>query len=619
MRPEDRRRLLLAAGLWALGILLLTVFSYRTLFSGALTDPDSMDFAQIARNMVNGHGYATGILRPLAVTGFAGPDTSGVAPDVSRAPLYPFVLMLAFMGHGRHGGDALVVGVSLLLFFLSVYGVFRLARVLFPAPDQIWIALLSMGLYGIGGGTLGYALAGGPVTLATLLVTALMIALHRAAETPRRAATFGGALRVGVLLGLCYLAQYSLLLLALPVLVYVFLCRPPARAWAGVGACALGFLVITGPWLIRNARLSHGDPFFTLLFYGIMANTPDYPGTSTIYRSVVPQTGPLVYFYQHLAEMPARAGQGLTVYRDGLLQAFNFFLLAAAAASLLWRAPDARQNAVRACGAVGILLVVLVTSLFQPTVAMIAPFAPLITVAAVGFVFSLLAEQKWDPVSQRIALWTLGLFVCGGALVQDIGRRPPDLSIAQGLQALFNQNLIPTDGPAHAAPDALITESPWETSWRFGLPSVWMPADDNAYQAVSAAAQRSGIAIQAILLTPHLAGYDIADGEAQPWVLLSTHTTAVQDHVKADQYWDNFAAMVAHNDPRVRSLLAKYSAGVLQTYAANGKGKADADFQSKYGPISDVLTDFTPLPSVVESDNYNSTVFLRSTVPSFSQ
>jgi hypothetical protein len=611
-RPEDRGRFWLATGLWTLALLALAVFFYRNVYTGSLTNPDAMDFAQIARNMVNGHGYATAILRPLAVSGFAGPDASGVAPDVSRAPLYPLILMFAFMGHGKHGGDSLVIALSLALFFLSVYGVYRLSRTFFPAPEQIWIAVLSMGLYGVGSGAMGYAFAGGPVSLATLLVTVLMIALYRAAETPTRPATFGGALWVGGLLGFCYLAQYSLLLLALPVLVYVFFSRPPVRAWAGIGACVLGFLIITGPWLIRNARLCHGDPFFTLLFYGIMANTSDYPGQSTIYRSVVPSVGPLVYFYQHLPDMPVRLGQGLTIYRDGLLQAFNFFLLAAAAASLLWRAPDVRQNAVRACAAIGILVIVVVTSLFQPTVQMIAPFAPLITVAAVGFVFSTVTAQGWDIVSQRIALWGMGLLVGLGAFVQDVGLKPINDSIAQGMNSLSDQTLNPIDNDGRTPPDAVISDSPWDIAWRLSVPSVWLPADNNAYQNVAAAAARSQVNIRAMLLTPHMADYDIADGEATSWVLLSTHPTADQDHLKADQYWDNFASLVARKDPRVRALIAKYPPDVLQNYLANNKAQVDANYQTQYGQISDIIADFNdPLASVTESNSYKSTVFLR--------
>ena len=99
--------------------------------------------------------------------------------------------------------------------------------------------------------------------------------------------------------------------------------------------------------------------------------------------------------------MLARVGRGLTVYRDNLLQAFNVFLLAAAAASLLWRAPDARLNALRGFAAFCLLAVILVTALFAPAVQIIAPFAPLITVVAVGFVFSMVAEQDWDPLLQR--------------------------------------------------------------------------------------------------------------------------------------------------------------------------------------------------------------------------
>lgn len=598
---------MIAAALWALGILLLTLYTYHKFFQGSLTDPDAMDYAQIAHNMANGHGYGTSILRPLAVSGFAGPDKTGVAPDVSRAPLYPFVLMLAMLGHGRSADANVVVAISLLLFLVSVWGVYRLARTLFPAPTQVGIALLSAGLYGVGGSALGYAVEGLPVTLATLTVTGLLIALFRAAETAKRPATFLSALWVGVWLGLCYLTQYSLLILALPVLVYLFFSRAPARAWVGIGACVLGFVIIAGPWMYRNAVLCHGDPFFTLLFYGIMANTPDYPGSSTIYRSLMPQTGPLVYFYTHLSDMLARDGRGLLVYRDTLLQGFNFFLLAAAAASLLWRASDARVNALRACAAVGIFLIVLITSLFQPSVQMIAPFAPLIAVSAVGFIVTAVSQQSWEPTLQRTALWGLGLLVGLGAFVQEIGQKPPQGDImANGLSALSNQHLSPTQ--------AVISDAPWEIAWRLGLPAVWLPTDNNTYQTVSSEIARSGLNITAMLLTPNMAAYDIADGEAVPWVLLSqpAHVNAYKDQENTDAKWDALGAMIAHHDPRVHALTAKYSQTILQNWVSSSKQNADANYQTNFGAISDILSDFAPQPPVTEADQLDSTLFLRT-------
>ena len=604
-RSPEQGRFLLLCGVCALAILAVVVISYRRFFTnpggpgGTLTDAETMDIAQLARNMATGHGFATSIWRPLAVTGFAGPDSSGVAPDITHPPLYPFILMLAAMAHGGHLGDNTVVLVSLVLFLASVLAVYRLARTLFPAPEQAPIALLSAGFYTIGGDAIFYAIAGLPVALATLLVTLLLIALHRAHEIPGRPARVGSALAVGLLLGLCYLTQYSLLLLALPALVYLFFSRAPERAWAGVGACVLGFFLIAGPWMVRNAHLGHGNPIFTLLFYSIMDNSSAYPGHTSIYRSAMPEIGPLAYFYTHLPDMLARGGRGLTYYRDNLLEAFNVLLLAAAVASLLWRVTDERVNALRGYGAFCLLAIVVLTTLFLPDVKSIAPFAPLITVVAVGYIFSVLAQQNWEPLLQRTAIWSLGLLIGLGALIQFVGRTPalPN-PVAGGIAQLSSLGL--------AANKAVITDTPFDVSWRTGLPSVWLPTDNAAYEAVKAAVQQKDVSIQAMLLTPMLVNYDLGAGEAAPWFTLSKQPDEITRHAQFVQRLNQqIAALVKARDPRVMTMTRDQ----LQSVEGSQLKKLDPEYDA-LDLISDIATSFTPSQPVVEANSFRSTLFL---------
>ena len=609
--PQEGRFLLLGA-VWALAILALTVFSYKRFLppGSVLTNPDAMDFAQIARNIAAGHGYATSILRPLAVTGFTPLDSAGTAPDVSRAPLYPLLLMLCAVAHGGHLSDNVVLIVSLSLFLATVFAAYRLARLLFPAPEQAGIALLSAGLYGIGGEALGFALLGLPVALATLMVTLLLIALYRAMDVPGRPAGIGSAILVGVLAGLCYLTQYSLLLLAAPALVYLFFSRAPERAWAGAGAGALGFFVVTGAWMARNAHLSHGDPFFTLLFYSLMDQSADYPGYSTIYRSAAPPVGPLIYFYTHLPDMIAREGRGLTFYRDTLLQVFNVFLLAAAVASLLWRPPDARLNALRGYAAFCLLALILVTALFAPDASVIAPFAPIVIVVAVGYVFSTVAAQNWETLLQRTAIWTLGLLVGLGALIQFAGRKPmmPN-PVSNGIGQVSALGL--------KANQAVISDTPWEVTWRTGLPAVWLPADSTAFQAVTAQAGQSGVTIDAMLLTPLLSSYDLGNGEASAWVALSKNPLAADKQPQIAQAAANY---VRKSVPGLSGATTDQLARTAQYQQVYGYYLSHFDPElGACGPISDVMATFGAAnprdPSVPEFDNFPSTLFLRRQTP----
>ena len=592
--------------LWAVAILALTVLSYKHFFvasGGLLTDQEAMDFAQIARNMALGHGYATSVLRPLAIIGFAPPDASGVAPDVSHAPLYPFLLMLVALIHGRGLGDNTVVVTSLFLFLCSVLAVYRLARTLFPAPEQAGIALLSVGLYGIGSEMLGNALLGLPVTLATLAVTLLLIAMHRATETAGRRAGPGSALVVGLLLGLCYLTQYSLLLLAVPALVYLFFTRAPERSWAAIGACTLGFFAITGTWLVRNAHISHGNPFFTLLFYSIMNNTDAYPGYTTVYRSAVPPSSLLVYFFSHLPEMLARVGRGLTLYRDTLLQAFNVFLLAAAVASLLWRASDTRLSALRWFAAFCLLEIVVVTSLFDPNAQIIAPFAPLITVVAVGFVFSLVAEQNWEPFWQRTTVWSLALLVILGAVVQFAGKKPvPADPISGAVQALSGLGLRPNQ--------AVISDVPWELTWRTGLPVIWLPAENETYQGTVSLTSQVNVPISAMVLTPNMGSYDLAGQEIASWWHLQTYSgTYLQAIEPLNQQAVQIDAAVADHDPRVTPAILQFRKSI-----PDYEKRLYGQYQQQVATLTDissVTADFSPYKYAAEADGVSSNLFLH--------
>ena len=385
-----------------------------------------MDYAQIARNIASGHGFATSILRPLAVSGIVGLH-DGTTPDISRAPLYPFVLMVAFILHGGHGGGNVVILVSLLFFLASAYAVYRLAQAVLPS-EQPWPALLSAGMYIIGGNALGYAVSGLPVSLATLLVSLFLLSLHRAHETGGKPKAGLETLLVGLLLGLCYLVQYSLLLLAIPTLIYIYASRAPARALQGVLLCAAGFLVVTLPWLIRNAVVTHGNPFFSLLLYGVMADTSEYPGATTIYRSVLPEATPFLVLFCPSARDGRQDGARPDVLPgalDGRL--FDLGLRAGGCVAACGVSPTRASMPCAAYAAVCLVLIALVTAVISPSAQILAPFAPIMIVLAVGFVWEIMAQQRWPALSQRLTLWGWGAMV-GLGLFRRADRARPCLS-----------------------------------------------------------------------------------------------------------------------------------------------------------------------------------------------
>ncbi len=627
-RPVSRSPALLSALLWALACLLLTLFALKRLFSGDLVNADAMDYAQIARNLATGHGFSTSIFRPLALSGFVLP-ANGVVPDVSHAPLYPAVLALAFLGHGGHGGALAVVLTSLFFFGLSVVGTYVLARTLLPTLGP-WPALLAMGLYVLGGSALGFAAAGLPVSLATLLLTALIIALHRAHESAARPAAPLSEVLVGALLGLCFLTQYSLLLLVVPTLLYVFASRAPVRAWRGVGLCALGFVVVTAGWLVHMASLT-GNPFFNLRAYDIMADTPDYPGATTIYRSVVPPEGPFAFFFAHLPQMLAKAGRGMGYYQTHGLDVFNVFVLAAALVSLLWRFVDVRLAILRGYLALCLVLLILVTVFFAPSVQIIAPFAPALCVLAVGFAFELMRRQDWQPLSQRLTAWGWAVLVSGGLLALLVSSAPAPSPLTRGLALV---TAPPLKSPAATVlhdqliRGAILTDTPWEIAWRTGVPAVWLPRDNQAYQQTLARTTSVHMNVPLLLLTPNITGYIDSTTGGSAWLQFYRHpdvwdlqqralgqTALLPQQIEARA--DVLRTRIDAHDPRVsltRADLAAQLAEARRTMperVLQARDNVQQSFQESYGPISEIVQDYGFLATQTEADQLNSTLYIR--------
>ena len=615
--------------LWALAALILAVLAYRRLFPGELIDADAMDYAQIARNIATGHGFSTGILRPLAVTGYV-TVTNGLSPDISHAPLYPFLLALAFAAHGGHGGAVVVVALSLFFFLLSVWGVYVLARTLLPA-EGFWPALLAAGLYVLGGAPLGLAVAGLPVSLATLILCGLLIALHRAHEVSSRPVPPAREIWVGVLLGLCFLAQYSLLLLVLPTLLYVFASRDPVRAWRGVGLCAAGFFAITGAWLVRMTHVT-GNPFFTLRLYDLMANTPDYPGPTSIYRGVAPADSPFAYFFAHGPQMLVKAGQNLGYYQLHGLEVFGTLALAGALASLLWRFADIRLGILRVYVFLCLFGLIVTSTFFAPSVQTIAPFAPVLIVLAIGFAVELMRRQQWPELPQRVAFWVWGLLTACGLLTLFCSP-PPTLNPVQA--GISMTAVPPLPAPLgdlvrrQILAGAVITDTPWELTWRTERPAVWLPRDNQAYEATVARSGETGkINAPALLLTPNVAGYNDGSSEGVAWLSLATHSQAWQEHqqamANADRLPQQIQAravmmrkMIDHHDPRItltRADLAQQLADAEATMPGRirqARQQAQQQFDSVYGPVSEIMQDYAPAAIRPEVNRASSTLYIH--------
>src|SRR5579862_3848639 len=103
---ESRLRVVCLAIISLVGPVMLLGFSMR-LLGFHLSDSDALDYAQLGRSLLAGHGFVTHILRPLALTHGHDPLTQ---PDVTHGPLFPFLLALSFGAFGAR--DTVAMGLS---------------------------------------------------------------------------------------------------------------------------------------------------------------------------------------------------------------------------------------------------------------------------------------------------------------------------------------------------------------------------------------------------------------------------------------------------------------------------------------------------------------------------
>jgi hypothetical protein len=290
-------------GVVVLGLVMfLLVFNLRAYKN--MNTIEAMDAAQLARNLAGGKGYSTLFIRPFSiflVTNKNGGLTQTVEagdaailkhphPDLANPPVYPVLiagLMKIFPGYysipsretsasdvppwewshiwnndGRfwwYPGDFMIAIFNEILFLLTVWLVFRLARKLFDSTVAWVSCLLMIGteLYW------RFAVSGLSTILVMLLFVGLvwiMVLIEEAVRTEmgnRRIFILAGLAGGIVAMGL--LTRYSFGWLIIPVVVFIILFGGKMRVPAAM-TVALAFAVLISPWIIRNFQVS-GTPF----------------------------------------------------------------------------------------------------------------------------------------------------------------------------------------------------------------------------------------------------------------------------------------------------------------------------------------------------------------------
>lgn len=288
---------------------------YDSLCFRNLSTEEAMDASQLARNISDGKGFKTDVVRPFSMylvsrhRADKSPLVEDRHPDLANAPLYPLFASVALklvppedLTEVRRfsvaRADLVLAIVNQCLLLGSALLVFILARRLFDRAVAAVSALVFVGteIYW------RFSISGLSTNLLIVLVLMLAWFLLRINETAREQRPLGRVLfhaaAAGLCLGMLGLGRYSLLCLVVPVSFFVLTYAGRARA-ASLAVLLFMTALVVSPWIARNIQVS-GTPFGTAGF-AFAEHTDAFPA-DRLQRSIDPDLGlPLSEYVEKLS------------------------------------------------------------------------------------------------------------------------------------------------------------------------------------------------------------------------------------------------------------------------------------------------------------------------------
>ena len=464
---DDRLRRAMLVGVLVLAPPLLLYLYYRNVFPGLL-NTGALDFAQLGRNLSEGRGFVTYILRPLTLTG----DDPLRQLDTLHGPLYPFLVAIAIGAMGEK--DSVVALVSGIFYMLTVPAIYLLGRRMFHRAVGLIAALVFTG----NALMLEYGISGLHITLYAFLSTWLFLALYHvyratAAEEDgaTRPAPRAALVAVGLLLGLLYLTD-PVFVWAIPgVLALVYgTCR--GQGWRTTGHMTLPLLLLVLPWMARNWVLA-GNPLFGSRGYELWMHTKSaYPGY-LLYRMTPDGLVMSVEMFKLLGlKVLLGAGQAI----QNFPQVTASWVLAFFLPSLLFPFRQRSVNAVRAALMVFFLCILAGTLLFEMWMPIFVATIPAMLVFSVAYMLHLVGRAGLNRRQMGLVSVLLG-----GLILYPLASQ---LLLEPAPKPLTNVAVVQRMGQT-VDPDALIlSDAPSIVAWYADRPTVWLPRGRHELQAV---------------------------------------------------------------------------------------------------------------------------------------
>lgn len=458
----------------ALGLPLLILWAVYARQFRQISDMDSMDMAQVARNVQSGNGFVTSVVRPLATTCKDGIVTGDKGarlvrmPDMVHPPLFIVAeaIVFAFGPSSKSGAsDNKALAVTALFFLLTIPVLYALAKGMFNARvGQLTVFAYVTSLF-----MTNMILSTGSATMAAFMFTLLCLAILRYAQEAQPEAGVPNSRQVlikaalcGAAFAGCYLTDYMLLFAFLPVAICVYVAGK-REGKVGLAAFLVAFLIVAGPWMIRNTSLT-GNPFFGLRALEIGMGTTAHPGYS-LYRSTVPQSV-LGLIQETKGDLGRKLLQGIQVSYGTLPVLGQPYLVAFFIVGLFYSFRRSGVNALRGMLIASLICVAIFGNLFMFQLGSMAAFAPIMLAFAAAFFVRLLTDSKApDLVVKGVnALVAVLLMIpLAAALVVPNQQRAAEHK-AEGVIAA----VVVADTP-------ILSDRAYELTWYGNRTSIWLP------------------------------------------------------------------------------------------------------------------------------------------------
>lgn len=397
----------LRRALVVLGAVLLTaVFSWKQ-FHGLPTEW-TLQQAELARQIAQGAGFTTRVNYPqtYAVLKARGVPLSEetLYPELHHAPLYALTLAAVFAAlpkslwahipdpPGGWAPDYVVLAVNLVLLWLAIWLVWRLARRLFDERAALVAACASAGSVTLWQQTV--VVSGLP-----LMIVLLAAAFHVVAgaeenwpeSPPLNRALLGRVAALGALGALLFLTEYSA---GLTLLVFggYLAWRIPGRARGpALGVFAGVAVLLAAPWFARNVAVV-GHPL-GLAWQNLAFKADDTTAQPGAYRNTATTEAPGV-------DLKKLGNKGLTGMERNLKERIwsggGLLLTAFFVAGLAYQFRHAPANRTRWCFAALLLVLLAAQPYFSSGESPRLPayyLAPLLIVFGAGFFLVLVDSQ----------------------------------------------------------------------------------------------------------------------------------------------------------------------------------------------------------------------------------